>query len=37
MKSIFVFLLLSFSHIVAQNSYSTKSNWLLDTKTTKRV
>ncbi len=32
MKSILIILLLSFSSLIAQNSYSTKSEWLLDTK-----
>ncbi len=31
MKKIVIFLLLSFSCIYAQNNYSTKSNWLLET------
>ncbi len=33
MKSIFLFLLLSFSQLCAENNYSTKSNWLLEMNT----
>jgi len=33
MKRIFLILLLSFSQLLAQNNYSTTSNWLLETKT----
>lgn len=33
MKIIFLLLLLSFSQLLAQNNYSTTSNWLLETKT----
>jgi len=33
MKTIFLILLLSFSQLLAQNNYSTTSNWLLETKT----
>jgi hypothetical protein len=33
MKTIFLILLLSFSQLLAQNNYSTTSNWLLEIKT----
>ena len=33
MKTIFLILLLSFSGLLAQNNYSTTSNWLLETQT----
>lgn len=33
MKTIFLILLLSFTQLLAQNNYSTTSNWLLETKT----
>ncbi len=33
MKTILLILLLSFSQLLAQNNYSTKSNWLMETKT----
>ena len=32
MKKIFLLILLSFSYLLAENNYSTKSNWLIDTK-----
>ncbi len=32
MRFIWIFILLSFGYVFAENNYSTKSNWLLDTK-----
>ena len=34
MKKVILFLLLTFSSLLAENNYSTSSNWLVETNTT---